>query len=298
MKFPKLNIQGHEVTDIRELIDVFDVPEGNIESWTGRIGSGKTYGATRRVINDLRKGRVVMVNWKIDLTGIDGDDRHSLGSVLAHIVFFQKRFYSFDYKNNLHYYDLDDPTALDTIKDATNVTVYLDEGQDLFDSYEGTRMPVEKRKVITRTRHYSRTLVIISQRPQAIAVTARANVSIFHRHVKAFQWHKLIFFKVFSTEDIDSNNMPIFTVAHPQTGKQKMVADLTDSYFARKSIFRSYNSMYLRGGVERLPQFKAYDLNFIERFGLLFFLLRSTVVSLFDRTRPSEAPESVDRARP
>ena len=209
MNFPRIQFEGREVTDLKELIDVFDVPEGNIESWTGRIGSGKTYGATKRVLDDLRMGRVVFVNWKINVSHLDGDDRNSFGNVLAHIVFFRKRFFHFDYSKNLHYYDLDDSASLDLISSLANVVVYLDEGQDLFDSYEGTRMSKEKRKAITRTRHYSRTLIIISQRPQAIAVTARANVAVFHRHVKSFQWRNLILFKVYSTEDIDSNSMPI-----------------------------------------------------------------------------------------
>ena len=147
MKLPKTLFEGREVTDLKELIDVFDVPEGNIESWTGRIGSGKTYGATKRVLDDLRKGRVVIVNWRVDVSHLDGDDRHSLGQILAHIVFFRKRFYKFDYSKNLHYYDLDDPKSLDLISSLANVVVYLDEGQDLFDSYEGTRMSKEKRKL-------------------------------------------------------------------------------------------------------------------------------------------------------
>lgn len=289
MALLKVNPDGIRIRDIGYLVDIFDSSGGDIESWTGRIGSGKTYGATIRVVRDLLAGRVVYVNWHIDISSLRGDERRSLGSVLAHILAFKSTFLNIDYQKNLHYYDLDDSktwyidyghdrryfaTVVDFISNITDAVVYADEGQDIFDSYEGTRMSKEARKSLTRTRHYNRTLVIISQRPQAIAVTARANVSVFHRHVKAFSGFGVTLFKVYSTEDIDGNNMPIFTVAD-QKGRQKMQARVSDWYFARKRIFAMYNSKYLRSGVKKSQevQFEAYKIGFFSRIILFFYIL-------------------------
>jgi len=296
-----VNKDGVRVVDPTELVDAFAASEGDIESWTGRIGSGKTYGATRRVLEDLKKGRVVYVNWHIDVSHLDGDERNSFMSVLAHIVFFRKRFYKIDYAKNLHYFDLDSENVVDFIANLTDCMVYADEGQDIFDSYEGTRMSKAKRKSLTRTRHLNKTLVIISQRPQAIAVTARANVAVFHRHVKAMQLPSFFtgktLFKVYSTEDIDNNNMPIFTTSDPK-GRQKLTAPLTEWYWSSPDIFRAYNTHYLRGGMKKSQDvhFEAYDLNLTSKIVRLFSLLLSPFRTRIDSSGSRGAIKSAERA--
>jgi len=117
-------------------------------------------------------------------------------------------YYVFDYKKNWRFYDMDRPDIVDYIASLTDCHVFCDEGQDLFDSYEGTKMSLAKRKSLTRTRHLRKTLVLVSQRAQAIAVTARANVNVFQKTVKILSWPKP-YFQIWATEDVDAQNFPI-----------------------------------------------------------------------------------------
>jgi len=253
-------VEGKKVINISELLEVFDAQEGEIQSWSGSIGSGKTYGATKRAIKDLLNGKVVYTNWHIDLEGFDADQRNSFAHAFWNFTFFRKRFYKIDIKKNWHYYDLDSSGIVDFISNLTDCTVYADEGQDIFDSYEGTKMSKAKRKSLTRTRHLNKTLVIISQRPQAIAVTARANVNQFFRTIKKLSW-PFLYFQVLATEDIDASNMPLWDNAQ-----------VVDRYFGNKKIYNAYNSWYLRKGIPKSQEvyFEAYDLTLKQRAQLLF----------------------------
>jgi len=272
--------------EIKDLIDRFQADEGIIESWTGSIGSGKTYGATRRILKELLRGQYIYVNYPVDFSSFSGDWRSSFGRIFVSLVFFSPVLYDIDIQRNLRIFSVDDPstwwledpetgkktiypTVVDFILAIKNAKVYLDEGQDLFDSYEGTKMSLDKRKSLTRTRHASRTLVIISQRPQAIAVTARANVRFFHRHILVMSW-PIKLFKVYTTEDIDSSNMPIFTVADPK-GRQKMQAKLTDWYIGSSKIFRAYDTKFFGSTLAESQQLHidAYRYNWFQRFWLL-----------------------------
>lgn len=266
---------GKKVIDISQLLEVFEAQEGEIQSWSGSIGSGKTYGATQRAIKDLLNGKVVYTNWYLNLDEFDADQRNSLPHAFWNFLFFRKRFYKIDIKKNWHYYDLDDKGVVDFISNLTDCTVYADEGQDIFDSYEGTKMSKAKRKSLTRTRHLNKTLVIISQRPQAIAVTARANVNQFFRTIKKMSW-PFLFFQVLSTEDIDASNMPIWDNAR-----------VVDRYFGRKKIYNAYNSWYLRKGIPKSQEvyFDAFDLTFKERARLLYKHVSERIKSFFPLKR-------------
>lgn len=253
---------GRKVIDVSELVDVFQAQEGEIHQIIGGIGQGKTYEATRRALKLLSEGKVVYTNWHLELPE-KYDQRKSLRHLFWHTVFNRKRFYVFDYKKNWHYYDMDRDDIVDYIASLTDCTVFCDEGQDLFDSYEGTKMSKKKRKSLTRTRHLRKTLVLVSQRAQAIAVTARANVNVFHKTVKKLSW-PVPFFTIYATEEIDNQNFPIWD-------NSKVV----HSGFAKKEVLNAYNSWYLSNGIPRSQEvhFEAYDLSFKERIKTLFFLL-------------------------
>jgi len=257
-------IEGKKV-DISELIEAFEAQEGAIESWSGKIGNGKTYGAVRRAIRDLQQGRVVYTNFRMNLDHVVADQRKSFLWVFLNFIFFRKRFYNIDIKKNWHYYDLDDHGTVDFLSSLTDCIVYADEGQDIFDSYEGTKMSKKKRKSLTRTRHLNKTLVIISQRPQAIAVTARANVNVFYRCVKVMSW-PFLYFKVYATEDVDAQNMPIW----------ENVEYLHESYFGSKEIYNAYNTHELRAGIPKSQNvyFEAFDYSFLGRLKLLLSFAR------------------------
>jgi len=256
-------IEGKKVVDINRLVDVFQAQEGEIQQLIGGIGQGKTYEATRRALQLLQEGKVVYTNWQMILPD-EYDQRKSLRHLFWNLVFFRKTFYVINFKKNWHYYDMDMDNIVDFIASLTDCTVFCDEGQDLFDSYEGTKMSKKKRKSLTRTRHLRKTLVIVSQRAQAIAVTARANVNVFHKTVKKISW-PVPFFQILETEEMDNQNFPIWDNA-------KVIY----SGFARKSVFNAYNSWYLSNGipVSQEVYFEAFDLSFKERLLSFLHLLR------------------------
>jgi hypothetical protein len=247
-----------KVVDISELVNIFEAQEGQIEQIIGKTGHGKTYEATRRAMQDLKRGRVVYTTWKLDLPDIY-DQRGSIKETIKNFLLFRKRYFVFDFRQNWRWLDIDRPDLVEFVAKLTDCVVYLDEGQDIFDSYEGRGMGRTKRMALTRTRHLHKTLVIVSQRAQAVAVTARANVTYFYLCVK-----KNIFgftrFYIYRTEEMDSSNFPIWKT-------EDWEAPLWKAHFASREIYKSYNSWYLRQGIEKSQavNFEAYDLNFSER---------------------------------
>ncbi len=261
---------GKRVIDISEIVSVFETPEGEIQQIIGKTGNGKTYEATRRALGYLKKGYVVYTTWQLILPDYY-DEREDKGKVLWRTLFHRKRFYRFDYKKNWKFLDIDRPDLIQFIAGLTDCIVFLDEGQDIFDSRERISKP--SRKSLTRTRHMRKTLIIISQRAQAVDVTARANVTYFYKCVKtwAWFWPFKTYFKVYRTEEMDQQNFPIWEDL--MTGWQ---AEVWQSHFASNQVYKSYNSWYLREGIPRSQEvnFDAYDLNTFEKILLLFRIKR------------------------
>jgi len=168
----------------------------------------------------------------------------------------KKRFYKF-LPSNLHYLPIDD-NFMDIFSNLTDCKVYLDEGHLIFDSYQMTKLSMEKRASILHTRHFNRTIAIISQRPTAVHVSARANVNIFYKCEKIISWPILIFRRSEFQE---------------MTGTGETVDDeikplSTKWYFANKKVLNAYNTKYLRGGIPRSQNvnYEAYDLSYKERW--------------------------------
>jgi len=129
----------------------------------------------------------------------------------------------------------------------------------MFDSYEGTKFSKSKRRLILHTRHYHRTLNIISQRPTAIQVSARGNVNRFYKCVKIASWPWIRFaryeFQEMSGETVNEE-------AEPESIK---------TYWGKAKVFNAYNTDYLAEGIPKSQSvaFKAYDLSFHEKLQAL-----------------------------
>jgi len=237
------------------LRDLFEAEEGSISQYYGRIGQGKTYNATADIIQDLRMGNVVYANWRLDLSRFTFDQRDSFFYTLIGLLGIKKRFYKF-LPENLHYLPIDD-NFMETFENLTDCKVYLDEGHLIFDSYQMTKLSMQKRASILHTRHFNRSIIIISQRPTAVHVSARANVNIFYKCEKIMSWPFLVFRRseyqemTGTGETVDDDVKPIST----------------KWYFANKNVLASYNTKYLRGGIPRSQDvhFEAYDLGTRER---------------------------------
>jgi hypothetical protein len=271
-----------KAVEIDLIRDIFDAEEGQIEQYYRRIGNGKTYNATADIWDDLRRGLSVYANWQVEWPG--HDERESFGRLLFNILTFSKRFYRFK-PENLHFYSFDDEWAkkqfetitlpngdvqvvypykdfMDWFASRTDCKIYADEGHVLFDSYQTTKFSMKKRTAILHTRHFNRTIAIISQRPTAVHVSARANVNVFYKCEKLLSWPFLIF---------------------RRTEFQDMVGETVDDtkpiskkwYFASKRILQSYNTKYLRGGIPRSQNVyvEAFDLTFKEKFFALLYAL-------------------------
>lgn len=258
---------GKRILDITELVDIFEAQEGEIQHIIGKTGNGKTYEGTRRALEYLKQGKVVYTTWHLILPEYY-DERNDKFVVLLKTLTLDKIFFRFDFRKNWHFLDIDRPDLVEFVANLTDCIVFLDEGQDIFDSYEGRGMSQVKRKSLTRTRHLKKTLVIISQRAQAVAVTARANVTWFYKCVKSYAWFWpfATYFKVYRTEEMDEQNFPIWEV--PSTGWK---AELWRSGFANKEVYNAYNSWYLRAGIEKSQEvnFNAYYLTFWDKVKIL-----------------------------
>jgi len=255
---------GKEVL-MQDLIDVFAATEGSINMYYGKIGNGKTYAATSDIIDSLKRGVVVYCNWHVNVE--DFDDRKAFWPLLFNtVLFWRKRFYFIPCFQNLHYFDpenFDSTSSLvEWLSQLNDCEIYFDEGQDMFDSYEGTRFAKSKRRLILHTRHYHRVLNIISQRPTAIQVSARGNVNRFYKCVKLASWPWIRFaryeFQDMSGETVDETADPVSV----------------KTYWGSNKVFKAYNTDYLAQGIPKSQNvfFKAYDLNFKDKLQAWKFL--------------------------
>lgn len=257
---------GKRIVDIGPLVSLFEAQEGEIQHIIGKTGNGKTYEGTRRAEEYLRQGMTVYTTWELILPEYY-DEREDREKLFFNTLFLKKNFFKFNYRKNWHKLDIDRPDLIPFIAGLTDCIVMLDEGQDIFDSRERIDKPM--RKVLTRMRHMRKTLIIISQRAQAVDVTARANVTFFYKCVKtrAWFWPFRTYFKVYRTEEMDQANYPIWEDL--STGWQ---ADLWHSHFANQRIYDAYNSWYLRAGIpdSQKIDFEAYTLTTWEKIKAFF----------------------------
>lgn len=249
---------GRKVQEI-ELLDVFPPSEGEITQYFGRIGQGKTYSATADILDLLRRGNVVYCNWRINWTGFD--ERLSIPYVILSIIFpWRSRFYTFK-KENLRYLPVDEHFH-EKFEKLTDCYVFLDEGHVVFDSYEMAKLSLAKRASILHTRHFNRSICIISQRPTAIHVAMRANVNRFYKCEKRWQFGKIIRFR--RTEYQDMLNETV------DDSEDKELS--VKQYWGKAEVFDAYPSKYLRGDTQasQKVEFEAYDFGYLRRFALFF----------------------------
>jgi hypothetical protein len=263
---------GKRIVKLDGVLDVFEAQEGEVQHIIGKTGMGKTYEATRRALGYLYSGYTVYTTWHLNLPE-KYDERDHFWPVVRNFFMGRNRFFSFDLKNNWKHIDIDRPDLVDFLASLTDCIVMLDEGQDVFDSHD--RASKAARKTITRTRHMHKTLIIISQRAQAVDVNARGNVTYFYRCEKMFGGLLPALFKVYRTDEIDdSSNYPIW-VRHDSTGRIVWHAEVWHKAWARKSIYDSYDSWYLRQSMIRSQVMKldAFETTFFQRFRLFLRVL-------------------------
>lgn len=249
---------GKELKEI-DLLQLFAPIEGGITQRYGRVGQGKTYGATVDVIDELKRGHVVYTNWPIEWNGYD--QRQSFLYLVGSLIF--------PWKNKLTYFPPENLKRIEVNQDfiknfqkLTNCSVYLDEGHVVFDSYEMAKMSMDKRVAVLHTRHFDRSLHIISQRPTAIHAVLRENVERFYRYEK-YGKYPFLFFRRTEFQDLTPEGRP-----------DENAVISVKLYFLKKKIANAYNSKYLRGDTPIHPtQAKVYKVNIFMRIYLLIRLI-------------------------
>lgn len=250
---------GRKVPEL-DLLGLFLPGEGELVQLSGKIGNGKTLLATEMVYDDLRHGEVVYTNWPIKYEGYD--ERDDWFRVLRNLLFFKRRFYNFP-KENLKRIVIDDNFS-DTISSLNNCKIYLDEGHVAFDSYEMAKMSMKKRAAILHTRHFNRTIVVISQRPTAIHATIRDNVNVFIKCEKLLTWPFLLFRRTY-TQKLDGSGYPDFDEDYDY---RKLVVP-------KKKVLEMYSTRYLGDDVEESQRmlFDGYDLSTFDKLFALYLAL-------------------------
>jgi len=257
---------------VPNILDLFPADEGSIDQIYGIIGSGKTYIATCQILEDLKRGQVVYANWKLNFEGYD--ERKDFFSLILGSLGF-KRFYKNFPKENFHYLEIGEDFN-EQLGKLTDCIIYLDEGHIVFDSYQLTRMPIEKRANVLHTRHFNRTIKIISQRPTAIHVTLRANVNRFFKCENLFKLGRIVLFKISEFQDLTGDETVDETKEYS-----------SNIYFGKKKIFEMYNTKYLRGDmpVSQENKSEVYFLGWKERLSLTFSLFWGSLKSIFKKRK-------------
>lgn len=265
-------VQGPKRIEEVELLDLFPPYDGMITQYYGRIGSGKTYAATSDIFDLLRRGQVVYANWKIHYEGYD--QRRSLAYLIFSIIFPWKKRLMFFPADNLKYFEFSETWAKsqgykdwsDWFAHITDAHIFADEGHVMFDSYTATRMSIEKRAAILHTRHFNRSIHIISQRPTAIHVAMRANVNVFYRCEKKWAFGPLVRFRRTEFQDMNNENV--------DEDEEKIIS--IKGYWGKQKIFNAYDTRYLRGDMKasQTVHVEGYEYGLIGRLGLLVRALR------------------------
>jgi len=250
---PWLNPETGE-TELIE-VDMFDIlppQDGGMHQYYGRIGEGKTYAATADAIEDLNNGNIVYTSWRLLWKGFD--ERDFWYYRLLYKLGLKKFFWKFP-KGNWHFFDMQAADALEKLGKLSDCIIYLDEGHLLLDSYLATKMERQDRATILHTRHFDRTINVISQRPTAIHVVVRANVNRFFKlekvtDMRIFKW-RLVRFRKTEFQDTGADDKPDETRTTDEHGREGDYKNAVSSrfYFSRKSVRDAYDTKYLRGGM-------------------------------------------------
>lgn len=259
----------------KEIYEVFQPSEGLNTVYYGKVRNGKTYAATKDIIDLIERGEIVYANWIIDFD--DFDERKSFKIVLAKTLVGKKNFYVFK-KENFHYINVTDPEhpafkSIAELHKLVGVHVFIDEGQWIFNSHS-RKDDVDARHLILEGGHYCRTLNVITQRPNNIYVDVRSQIQIWYKCEKVFQLGGLIRFDRTEIQEMKEDLPWQDPDARP----------LIKGYWASKRVYTRYETHGMRAqdAIIEPPKFDVYQTSFFDRIVLLasFFVPQSVRRSL------------------
>jgi len=257
-------MEKNDVTFGELITTLFPPSEGEIDSYSGGLGQGKTYAALCDLIADLEHGHIVKANFMVKWDGFLQSE--SLFYLFLGVIGIKRNYFEF-LKENFEYVDLlhmPVERAYDLLRKSVDCVWYIDEGHNIFDSYLATKLSIAVRNDILTTRHANRIIKIISQRTTAIHVTARANVNRFYICEKIISWPFLLFrrseYQKMKDEDVDDEAKPLST----------------KWYFGSKRFLDAYDSKHMRLdlGISENLKFR------VHRFGYFNLLWKFIIVFL------------------
>jgi len=243
-----------ELTD--SFIRQFKPDDGELQVIYGKIGQGKTTLACSMIIEDLMKGKIVYSSFPLNWSGYD--QRNQFWALLLGVLGLKRRYIEFP-KENYHYLDCFREDIWDILPTLTDCKIYFDDViVQLFDSYEKTFFAKKKREWAFFTRHFDRSIILITQRTSQIQVALRSQVNRFYKCEKLLKWPIIIFqrteYQNMKDEDVNEDEPEAKTIV-----------------FGSKGIFSLFDSKYLRHNQESSQQLyiNCYLLSYTERLKLL-----------------------------
>jgi len=255
-----------------DLVKLFGASEGEIAVYYGHIRQGKTFGSTQMGIEAADTGLPVYFNYPVKYIG--SDQRYSLLWILISLIWpWKDRFYHMK-PGLVKYFQISDSWAQSQgyddfwhwFKTRTDCLIVADEGHVIFDSYRKTFVSMEQRMAVLETGHFSRRLIIVSQRPTAIHVTARANCNVFYKFERKLRWPFLLFKRT------EYQDMAMETVDETKPLSTKWI-------IGSRRVMKAFDSKYLRGGMKTSQNIDVdiYDFYYREKFQLLSVYLQHLV---------------------
>jgi len=202
----------------------------------GRLGQGKTYGMVDDLLRMLKKGHVVYVHFPVVWAG--HDERNSLWSLFLGSIGLKRTFRVFP-ASNLRRFKLDD-SFFENFASWTDCIVAIDEAYLVFDSYEMTRMSLQKRVSVLAGRHFGRSLFYTVQRPFSSHAVLRETTNVFYKCVCLLpnRWIKWSPYKLFVRSEYDLGS-------DGRIDEDKCYS--RSWYFGKRSVYQAYSSTYMRG---------------------------------------------------
>lgn len=257
----QLKETGKPIEDTSAFLDMFLPDEGELQLIYGRIGQGKTTLAVTQIFDDLMRGQVVYSSFPLNWDGFD--QRQSLLHLFVGLVIPFYRVYKKFPKENWHYLDCYKKDIWDQLYSLNDCKIYLDDViVKLFDSYEKTDFSKGKRQWAFETRHFNRSITLVTQRPNQVQVALRSQVNRFYKCEKVMQWPLLLFrrteYQDMAMESVDESK-PVDSVI----------------VRGRKHILQAFNSKYLRGGAKPSQEFyvQLFKMSYFDKIKALRFVL-------------------------
>lgn len=196
----------------------------------GKLGSGKTYWATRMVWKLINQGIDCYVNWHIDFTAYYERERQGWRGFLW---YWWNRLTFGNLKiGKVYYWE-----TMEELYGISQGELFYDEAHTDLNSRSWAKLPKEFVSKLTLSRHYRLNMHFVSQHQGQVDVLVRRLANTFTRHFK--------FWFIFSWKEWDGEAIEV--LMNPAIPKPKPNFGGWGFYFYDKLLARCYDS-YVRPG--------------------------------------------------